>query len=91
LYREIGNWEEEKRFLREALDFYVYAYETDSSIEDNGRLPYLIGEIYRRLGERNEAVRYYSRVTANRNSAPKFVRKAREQWALVAEENRRSS
>ena len=90
LYRETGDGAEEERFLREAIEFYVHAYETDSKIEDSGRLPYLIGEMYRRLGHRNEAVSYYNRVISDKNASPKFVRKAREQWALSAEEHRRS-
>jgi uncharacterized protein len=87
-YRELGNEPEEQRFLREAVDFYTYAYETDSSIEDDGRLPYLIGELHRRLGERKEAVDFFNRVVRDKNALAKYVRMARDQWAIVSEENK---
>jgi uncharacterized protein len=85
LYRELGQ-QEEFRFLRDALDCYLDAYETDRSIESDGKITYLIGELSRRLGDAKAAVRFFNLVIQNKKSEPKYVRLAREQWALLREE-----
>ncbi|MGZ4164609.1 MAG: DUF2225 domain-containing protein [Tumebacillaceae bacterium] len=85
LYRELGD-PQEYRFLQDALDCYMDAYETDRSIESNGKIAYLLGELSRRLGDAKTAVRFFNIVIQDKKSEPKYVRLARDQWALLREE-----
>lgn len=86
LYRESKEEASELRFLRHALDFYIDAFEHDSRLEDNGKMPYLIGELSRRLGEDKQAVLYFNQVLQDRNAAPKYTRLARNQWGILRED-----
>jgi uncharacterized protein (DUF2225 family) len=86
LYREIQQEDQEKRFLRDALEFYLDAYENDLSIQDDGKLPYLVGELSRRLGDHSQAVFYFNRVVQDKHAQSKYVRMARKQWELLREE-----
>ncbi|PWK15947.1 DUF2225 domain-containing protein [Tumebacillus permanentifrigoris] len=85
LYRELGDVEEEQRFLRDALEFYIDAFEHDSRLEDNGKMPYLIGELSRRVGDDKQAVLYFNQVIQDRESAQKYIKLARDQWGLLRE------
>jgi uncharacterized protein (DUF2225 family) len=91
LYREMGNQAEEDRFLREALAFYAYAYEHDRTIGTDGRMAYLLGELHRRLNEQKEAIYYFNLVIHDKQSLPKYVKMAREQWALMREQKQMTS
>ena len=85
LYRELEDQEQEMRFLRDALDFYRYAYETDDTIELDGRLTYLLGELYRRVGDERSAVFFFNKLIHDKKALPKYVRLARQQWELLRE------
>lgn len=85
LYRELGEHGQEERFLRDALDFYTYAYENDRTIDTDGRMTYLLGELHRRMGEQKEAIQYFNQVISDKQALPKYVRMAREQWSLMRE------
>ena len=85
LYRELEDEEQEMRFLREALEFYRDAYETDTSIELDGRLTYLLGELYRRVGDDRSAVLFFNQLIHDKQAMPKYVRLARKQWELLRE------
>jgi uncharacterized protein (DUF2225 family) len=85
LYREMGDEVEEQRFLRDALEFYIDAFEHDSRLEDNGKMPYLIGELARRVGDDKQAVLYFNQVIQDKQSAPKYTKLARNQWGLLRE------
>lgn len=92
LYREQNNKELEHKFLRFALDAYVKVYEDGESGSNDARLMYLIGELNRRLGEWNEAVRWFSMVIRDERIVDSaMIRACREQWQVVREEMASSS
>ncbi|QAY66788.1 DUF2225 domain-containing protein [Paenibacillus protaetiae] len=87
LYRETGQEEQERKFLRFALDAYVQVYEEGEHTSSDARLMYLIGELNRRVGERNEAVRWFTRVIHDERIVDSaMIRACREQWQLIREE-----
>ncbi|MFD1952840.1 DUF2225 domain-containing protein [Paenibacillus thailandensis] len=87
LYRELGDTEAEMKFMRFALDAYVKVYEEGDGSGSDARLMYLIGELNRRLGDRNEAVRWFSRVVRDERIVDSaMIRACREQWQLIREE-----
>lgn len=87
LYRIKNNAEQEKRFLEFALQSYIHVYEREGGDLNNARLMYLIGELYRRLGNFNEAVRWFARVVNNKKiEDAAMIRASREQWMAVREE-----
>lgn len=88
LYREKGEWEQERRFLGFALESYIRVYENESSADvNNARLMYLMGELHRRLGNFHEAVRWFSRVINDKRIMDSaMIRASREQWALTRED-----
>lgn len=93
LYRMLNDNEQEARFLRLSLGYYEKAYENSDHIGtqmSDMRLLYLIGELHRRVGDREKAIQYLSRVINHKNKAiePKIVEMAREQWYLIREENK---
>ncbi|TMV18570.1 DUF2225 domain-containing protein [Paenibacillus thermoaerophilus] len=90
LYRLMEDEANEKRFLAHALDAYMRVFEYEGLDYNNAKLMYLIGELNRRLGQYNEAVRWFSRVVNdNRIVDAAMIRKSREQWQLVREEMQR--
>ncbi|MDR6881629.1 DUF2225 domain-containing protein [Bacillus sp. 3255] len=87
LYRSVGDWEQEKRFLTFALDAYVSVYETEGMDLNNARLMYLMGELNRRLGRFNEAVKWFSRIINDRKIMDAgMIRASREQWVATRED-----
>lgn len=94
LYRYESNETEEQRFLKYALDAYIKVFETEGVSLNNAKLMFLIGELNRRIGENNEAVKWFSRVVNDKKIMDAaMIRACREQWQLIreeAEEKRRS-
>jgi uncharacterized protein (DUF2225 family) len=87
LYREKEDIEQEMRFLRFALNAYIEVYETEGVSLNNAKLMYLIGELYRRLGEFNEAVKWFARVVNDKRIMDAAMIKAsRDQWATTRED-----
>ncbi|WP_256759769.1 DUF2225 domain-containing protein [Cohnella sp. WQ 127256] len=87
LNRYEGKQQQEDRFIKFALDAYIRVYETERDSVSNARLMYLIGELNRRLGEKNEAVRWFSRVINDKKIVDaSMIRAAREQWQYMREE-----
>jgi hypothetical protein len=87
LYRYEGKTKEENKFLAFALEAYVRVYELEGNSLNNARLMYLIGELNRRVGERHEAVKWFSRVVSDKSIMDAaMIRACREQWQLVREE-----
>lgn len=87
LYRYQDNKEQELRFLKYALDSYIRVFETEDTNGSDARLMYLIGELHRRIGEFNEAVKWFSRVINDKRIMDAaMIRACREQWAAVREE-----
>lgn len=87
LYRYAGNEDQEKRFVQYARDSYIRVFETEAAGPSDARLMYLIGELCRRLGEYNEAVRWFSRVIHDQRIMDAgMIRAAREQWSVLRED-----
>jgi len=84
LYREKGDAEQERRFLQLALEAYIKVYELEGINVNNARLMYLLGELNRRLGHYNEAVRWFDRVVNDKKIVDSaMIRASRDQWALT--------
>lgn len=87
LYRYQENLEQEKRFLKFALDAYVRVYETETDSLSNARLMFLIGDLNRRLGEFHQAVRWFGRVIQDKKIVDAaMIRASREQWQNIRAE-----
>lgn len=86
LYRSQGNVEQEQRFLRYSLDAYIAVFETEGVSLNNAKLMYLIGELYRRVGDPRMAVRWFSRVVNDKKiTDAAMIRASREQWQAIRE------
>lgn len=87
LYRYKNNQEQEQRFLKYALESYIRVFENEDVHGSDARLMYLIGELHRRIGENNEAVKWFSRVINDKRIMDAaMIRACREQWATLREE-----
>jgi uncharacterized protein (DUF2225 family) len=87
LYREKLDVEQETRFLRFALNAYIEVYETEGISLNNAKLMYLIGELHRRLGDFNEAVKWFAKVVNDKRIMDSAMIKAsRDQWATTRED-----
>lgn len=87
LHRYKSDEEQEQRFIQYALDSYVKVYEQEGVRGGDARLLYLIGELYRRVGNFNEAVKWFSRLVNDQKIVDAaMIRAAREQWAELREQ-----
>ncbi|MCH1642632.1 DUF2225 domain-containing protein [Paenibacillus timonensis] len=87
LYRYKNNGEQEKRFLEYSLEAYIRVYENEGVGGSDARLMYLIGELHRRVGKYNDAVKWFGRVINDKRIVDAaMIRASREQWALLREE-----
>jgi uncharacterized protein len=90
LYRSSENHDQEMRFLKLALKEYTESYSTGDfkgTQVSELRLMYLIGELSRRVGQTQDAVRFFSRVIEKqRQSAePQIIALAKERWQEMRE------
>lgn len=87
LYRYEKNEMEEQRFLKFALEAYIRVFELEGVSVNNAKLMYLLGELNRRIGELNEAVKWFSRVVNDKKIMDAaMIRASREQWQLIRQE-----
>ena len=87
MYRYQGNEEQEKRFLKFSLESYIKVYETEGTGTKDARLMYLIGELNRRIGDFDGAVRWFSRVINDQKIVDAaMIRASREQWAVLRQQ-----
>lgn len=82
------NKQQEQRFLLIALKYYKDSYESSDFLNTQMtdiRLLYLIGELHRRTGDKEEAVQFFSRVIRHRmkDLDRRVVELAREQWQKI--------
>lgn len=90
LYRMKEDQEQENRFLKITKEFYEYAYYKEDLLDTNMdeiKLGYLIGELYRRLGDVKTAIKWFNTVVSNPNSnaSPTIRKMAMEQWRMAKE------
>jgi len=93
IFRGLNKEKEEQRFLKLALGKYEEAFinsDFNPEITPELQILYMIGELNRRLGKFQEAVKYFSIITEHddRSRYSKYVNLAREQWRLAAQEFR---
>ena len=93
LFRLKEDVDEEIRFLRLTKGYFEEAYYTEYLSDTNMdeiKLGYLIGEISRRLGSRQEALKWFSTVVSNSeiNSNPMMKNLVMEQWRITREDAR---
>ncbi|MFF2481789.1 DUF2225 domain-containing protein [Paenibacillus sp. NPDC058071] len=87
LYRYEQKKEDELRFLGFALQSYIKVYEEEGEDVNNARLMYMLGELNYRIGERNEAVKWFSRIVNDKRIMDAaMIRASREQWQAIREE-----
>ncbi|MFB5677123.1 DUF2225 domain-containing protein [Paenibacillus terreus] len=87
LYRYEAMEKEELRFLGFSLESYIRVYELEGLGANNAKLLYLIGELHRRTGNFNEAVRWFSRVINDKSIMDAaMIRASREQWGVLREQ-----
>jgi len=86
LYRYMEQEQDEQRFLQFALDKYIVVYENEENSEKNAKLLYIIGELNKRTGQFNEAVKWFSRVVNDKSIMDAgMIRASREQWKDIGE------
>lgn len=90
LYRMKKDIESEEKFLKFALKKFRESYSTESLIDtsmDEITVAYLIGELSRRLGDKSEAVSWFSKVVTDPiiDTKPRIKKLAREQWNSIRE------
>lgn len=85
LCREAGDEDREKYYLRQAIEGYLHFFEwkseTGSKLGEVG-LMYILGELYRRVGEYRESVRWFGRVVIHEDikRQPEIERLTRDSW-----------
>lgn len=90
LYRLKEDKAEENRFLKLARDQFIEAYNTESlsgTNMDDSKLSYLIGELSRRLNEKEESLSWFNTCLglSSTKMNPALNDMAREQWRLTRE------
>lgn len=88
LHREQAEADEEQRFLKVARDFYIQAFSEGDYVGtqmSETRVVYLIAELSWRIGDREEAIRNFSRVIEKQRTStePHLVNTAKERWQEI--------
>mgnify|MGYP003367170644 CR=1 FL=1 len=88
MYRTLKNEGQEKRFMEIARNFYMESFSTDdySSTQMSGaRVMYMIAELSRRIGDMENATRFFSKVIESQRSGgeAKVVEMAKERWEEI--------
>lgn len=89
LYRLKKDQPNELKFIDQAVHGFISALEKEPAPIaglDEPSLEYLIGEIYRRLGDNSSAIQWFSRVLGNRLTKPKIKDMARDQKDIIREQ-----
>lgn len=92
LLRDLGKTEEEIKFTEQAKKLYQHSFEKEwgrfAAKMSDSRIMYLIGELNRRLGDNEEAIKWFSRIITNKDikSEPEINRLVRDQWEIARED-----
>lgn len=89
--REMGNHELEDKYIQQALDKYLEAFEKDTSNLgnlDDLQATFLIGELMLRTGQFHEAINWFSKVVYHKKikTNPALENLARDQWSSAREQ-----
>jgi uncharacterized protein len=93
LFRSIKEIEQEQRFMKLAVNEYLESYTSDDfkgTQMSEVKLLYLIGELSRRTGDLNQAVKYFSKVIEKQKQSlePRIIEMARERWHEIRQEKK---
>jgi len=96
LYREAGNKEKEIEYIKYAIEYYIKTYEKGIYIPEKIGIPgimYLIGELYRRIGNYPDAVQWFSRVVKDDmiDNYQNINNLTHEAWEKINEEKKKMS
>lgn len=82
IYDILGDTANKIKFLKISLDKYEKAYEGNDSFEGEIQLIYLIGELNKILGNRDEALKWFNKVINHplRSNYSMIVDFARDEW-----------
>mgnify|MGYP003882204689 CR=1 FL=1 len=88
LYRLKDDQIEEIRFLRLTRNLFEEGYYKEplsNTNMDELKLAYLIGEINRRLGDKEKSLKWFNTVVSSHGTNPTIKNMAAEQWRLIKE------
>lgn len=90
MYRSLKNEGQEKRFMELARNLYMESFSTDdySATQMSGtRVMYMIAELSRRIGDMENATRFFSKVIESQRTGgePKLIEMAKERWNEIRE------
>ena len=85
LYRDKGAQEEELRFMKIARDLYINSYSEGDyagTQMSESRVLYIIAELSWKIGDKEEATRYFSRVIEGQRTStePHIIKMAKDRW-----------
>ncbi len=89
--RELGKTETEMKYIEQAKNLYQQSFEKEwgrqTAKMSDCRIMYLIGELNRRLGNYEEAVKWFSRTAVHKaiKNEPEINRLVRDQWEIARE------
>lgn len=87
-----GDAQREKKFQTSAVQGFIRALESERfpifGLDEVGT-EYLVGEIYRRLGDNNNALLWFSRVLGSRHAKPRIKDMARDQKDVILNSNKK--
>ncbi|MDX8365924.1 DUF2225 domain-containing protein [Cytobacillus sp. IB215665] len=91
LYRKLTNQKQEKRFMKLALQEYIQSYMTDDfnfTQMSEIRILYMIGELNRRIGNDEQAIRYFSKVLEQQHNTIEYgiISMTRERWYEIRQD-----
>lgn len=95
-YREVKNTDQEMAHMQKCVDTFIQAFETEYFEERPEReieMLYLLGELNRRLGSYNDAIKWFQKTTQHPFIKQRrlFENYARDQWALASEEYKKTT
>jgi uncharacterized protein (DUF2225 family) len=95
IYRKANNQEQEQRFIKLAISEYVQSYSNDdfkTTEMSEIKLLYVIGELYKRLGDDKQAMVYLSKVIHRKEGSleKRMIEMAKDSWAEIRENLRNS-
>ncbi len=85
LYRDKGAQEEELRFMKIARNLYINSYSEGDyagTQMSESRVLYIIAELSWKIGDEDEATRYFSRVIEGQRTStePHIIKMAKDRW-----------
>lgn len=95
LYRSLKNEGQEQRFMKMSRDFYMESYSNEdysATQMSDVRIMYMIAELSRRIGDIENATRFFSKVIEKQSTGgeAKIIDMAKEQWTLIRVEKEKS-